>query len=444
MKKNIKKYFIRIICTVQLLLVCAMSFGCDEISNNDIQNTAEIVDTDKFDAVIILPGFMGSRLYAEETITIDGFVIEKNEKIWDPIPNTLSDLTKTTAKISALAYSVSGNSIKSHTPIVNIGGDNDKSILFGTNDTYGSLYSTLYDAFYSETCDVIFYEYDWRDDPYNIACELDVFIERNGYESVVFVGHSMGGIVTAQYIALGETQRSKVHMNISVCTPYLGTANATMACAGGSYGDSVLGDYVGSLEIDNLACELLSVYSLIPPSYNMAPYLECDNGSGEVSLCENYSGTVKMLSDYNSDVWNSKILEEVTLNQNRLFTENGLSTEFVNSYYIVGTGEKTLSKFKISIDEEKSSIESVIASEMSDGDGTVTVYSATAANTLESSRIFYKLDKAGMSSGHVQLIDGNDMATIEFIVKLIDGEVSGIDDETLESLYGISKTISAG
>lgn len=74
-----------------------------------------------------------------------------------------------------------------------------------------------------------------------------------------------------------------------------------------------------------------------------------------------------------------------------------------------------------------------------DGDGTVTLHSATIGGTTPSDRTFYQTGSSGGSADHNGMIDGkdNDYNTINFIVTIINNELEDFSASQLETEFGI-------
>ena len=71
--------------------------------------------------------------------------------------------------------------------------------------------------------DVVFFPYNWLADLNDSANELQNHINGNGYESVVFVTHSTGGLLAARYIAKSVANKRKVEKAILIAAPLYGT-----------------------------------------------------------------------------------------------------------------------------------------------------------------------------------------------------------------------------
>ena len=167
-------------------------------------------------AIYVLPGFLGSQLFINDT------------KIWVG-PRIALDLL--TPLSSPLAYNANGNGMRAVEGSTN---RNDKTFdEYGTFDIYEELVSGLrraFDAKYGGTgaYDVIFFSYNWLGDINDAAAKLETHINQNGYTKVVFVAHSAGGLLAADYISRGNN-KNKVEKAILIGVPLYGTYAALEA-----------------------------------------------------------------------------------------------------------------------------------------------------------------------------------------------------------------------
>ena len=72
-------------------------------------------------------------------------------------------------------------------------------------------------------CSSDLFPYNWLADLNDSANELQNHINGNGYESVVFVTHSTGGLLAARYIAKSVANKRKVEKAILIAAPLYGT-----------------------------------------------------------------------------------------------------------------------------------------------------------------------------------------------------------------------------
>ena len=79
---------------------------------------------------------------------------------------------------------------------------------------------------YGDTYDVSVFNYDFRLDNRINGRRLQEYIENKGYDEVILVSHSNGGLVVGSYLSLSENNRKKVDKYLSFDAPYLGSITA--------------------------------------------------------------------------------------------------------------------------------------------------------------------------------------------------------------------------
>lgn len=157
-----------------LLLSVILLAGCSQNNNPD--------------AIIILPGIMGIELFLESETGFEGKTFPADSKLWLDM-----DSVKQVIEVPGNIRMLTADNIGVYTskPIIN---DCQSLSRYGALDTYSTLYKTIYSKF-KDKCDVVFYSYDWRQDPYETAREFDAFLKEHKYKNVSIVAHSMGGLV---------------------------------------------------------------------------------------------------------------------------------------------------------------------------------------------------------------------------------------------------------
>jgi len=391
-------------------------------------------------AIIILPGIMGSQLYLEEDIILNHnatqYTFDAGTCLWVPL-GTFA------AKVKALSCNSSGISnvnISTVEPIINQYNISATEYLYGAQDMYRQLYNKMYAHFYSLGYDVIFYEYDWRKDPYDTALMLNDFINNNYYIDVVFVSHSMGGIVSSYYLSLGEAQRNKVDKHISIGTPYLGAAKMVDVFVTGNAFDVIKNLAIGA-EIVSILPNMPSIYGLLPYEKYFSPYLSYDNSILESpQICSTYNSTITTLSGCVEN-WNNALHESVTENQSRLFINNSHITTYVDSYYIVGNGIKTIENVEYNHFDDGINFITTENETTNAGDGTVSLVSSTINDTIPYNKLFIKSSSDEYISGHTALINGDkdDYATLDLIVEITEGDINQYTTADLSDVFGVTR-----
>lgn len=404
-------------------------------------------------AIIIVPGVMGSQIFAKGKITVEsqGLGDFSNDfadgtRLWDPATSAIALVDE---KIRALGQDSSGTprySTKVSSPVIN--NRNSDKFQYGATDIYRKLYNTLYDKFKSSGYDIVLYEYDWRKDPYETAKLLDAFITERQYGDIVFVSHSMGGIVSSYYLSLGELQRFRVDKHISIGTPYLGSVEMPDLFVTGAIREKFFENWIVSDAVTEVIPNIPAIYALFPFSQHFEEYLSYRSSPSTTSQCDNYEDTMAVLKERMAN-WNTSMANNAIANRSRLFLSSGKHiTTLVNSYYIVGSGVQTTYAV-CGLPENltsKTPFAGFTLSKNSKGDGTVTEHSATINKSVDLSRIYYKKASSNSLATHVGMIsaseadfDGTDTKTIDFIVKLIDHTAFSLTSAQLSSQYGITR-----
>ena len=414
------------------------------------QKTSYFDVTVREDAIIILPGIMGSTLIAKGPFSIQDDIQERSYNTGDVIwPPSSSEPFEVDAKILSLKQDESGTSVYNvgeRAPKVNtiVDGDNQ----YGALNTYKNLYFMLY-ANYNNIYDIILYEYDWRKDPYDTANELDTYISNN-CGRVIFVSHSMGGLVSSYYLAKGNVQRERVIKHISLGTPYLGAEKMPYVMMTGNALEWYQ-NIVAQSAISEISWNMASIYALLPPEEYFRAFMKSSYTapSGTISFedYQTYNDTLDALKEKCIN-WNDALSSYAISHQNKWFLSSGNHiTSLVDSYYIIGDGLDTIQKIDM-IQENYSSdyfFNCEIQQETSDGDGTVSIHSSTINGTVDSDKTFYTYNIAHQNLGGGDGDENeNEMGKMikynNFIFAIIDNEVEQYSDALLETNFNMYRS----
>ncbi len=123
---------------------------------------------------------------------------------------------------------------------------------------------------------VEFFGYDWRQSTAVTGRELSDYVRDRGYDSVIFVSHSLGGLVVSQYLACSEANIKKTEKVISLGSPYAGSTEVLYLWGPNvceftvTMGAGTMPDMVANMIQDTLLeyiANLPSVYELLPNEY---------------------------------------------------------------------------------------------------------------------------------------------------------------------------------
>lgn len=171
----------------------------------------------KTKAIYVLPGFMGSELYRQSGLfwlepdalkdDITGYVLNK----W-----SLLDRESDGSAIYSLKADIQTDD-------------------YGTDDGYENLISGLRNNDHiSYQYDVVFFPYNWLGDLNQSELALEQDIKDKGYEKVIFVTHSTGGLLAADYI-LKDDNAANVEKSVLIAAPLYGTYESYKTIVTGSH-----------------------------------------------------------------------------------------------------------------------------------------------------------------------------------------------------------------
>lgn len=160
-------------------------------------------------AIYILPGYLGSRLFHGET----------GEEIWVG-GGLLEDIARSNAGLpTQLQNNADGTGLGAV-----IDAERDTC---GTLDNYKVLMESLREGLAArgaqDEYDVVFFPYNWLGDLNDSSKALERHIAERGYQSVVLLTHSTGGLLASTFVAAGEANRALVEKAIVVAAPLYGT-----------------------------------------------------------------------------------------------------------------------------------------------------------------------------------------------------------------------------
>jgi pimeloyl-ACP methyl ester carboxylesterase len=189
--------------------------------------------------LIFIPGLMGSRLFN----TLNGV----DHELWADL-NKLTSIFSFTHPLMPLEMAYDGvtpaKDEPAYTTIHTLPGSGGiitrlQGYTWGQyvdEDFYGTLVGYFLDRGYIENEDFWVYPYDWRKDLRTSAQELEGFLqavqEQTGSPQVDIVAHSLGGLLARQYI-IEPGRAEKVRNAVLLGTPFLGTPKAYHALLDG-------------------------------------------------------------------------------------------------------------------------------------------------------------------------------------------------------------------
>lgn len=393
-------------------------------------------------AIYVLPGYLGSRLYTED-----------GNEYWADQDKLSSDITdyvilgEVSGRKDILRLDKNGENSKVHPDI--------SKDFYGTemNPGEGGVYKLLVNTL-KKQCkgyDVVFFPYNWLADLNDSANELQNHINGNGYESVVFVTHSTGGLLAARYIAKSVANKRKVEKAILIAAPLYGTYYALDPLESGKVNmvDEILAEQLESIT-DNKFIKwwayrftYLFVREAVhnsPTTYQLLPSIEYLKLMPQLYEDEfKNSKAITTLNDYYSILNRSPNLNSNLTDGNKrshkAFRNNiGDIVSVLQSVdtTLIGTsdGFQTKSVAKYSTDSFGHS-KLISTSESKNGDGTVLAASAFALTADGKHRLKYKDFADEGSYDHMDLAMCR--APIQYVCDTINGKayISPADTNSL-------------
>lgn len=417
-------------------------------SDNADEKNLEVPKAENKSVYIVLPGIMGSELYAQSSsgeggITdLFGEYKENGYRFWEFHYGLTELITKQSKRdILNLKCNEMGESINE------ISADAVNDSIYGNDGEYGStkMYTKMVKGLKDEFGEdnVIFFPYDWRMSIESAAESLKKYIDDNDYENINIVAHSMGGLVACEYIKMAPEKKDNIKL-ITLGTPYLGAPTALWRTEKGQalvtnslFSDSI-GEYLYNLidlrnEFKEVMSNMRSVYELLPTSnyftykneniHYVDKYKAVWYGFKNLGKL-NYSETKSLITDRS---WGNKYLLDSSEN-----THNELSVldafNSVDSYAVIGYNQDTpmvISEYFHSNGEYMRTEEKL---KLKGGDGTVPIASATIGGKISEDKDFYVKEE------HPKLQEND--AVLDFVCKKFKNwNSTDYSDEIIEDCY---------
>lgn len=433
-------------------------------ASKTIKKIVTINDASSQKAIIMIPGIAGTRLFCADEIVGSKNVIPdefKNDKdhnnryymegfqFWEPqasigtgsLASITSKQNEIQTEVMMLNCDSNGNSIGKIQP--EFGGENGD---YGAQSTYTQLVNELKEN-YGDEYAVSFFPYDWRKDVTDAARELEQFIENNGYDEVILVCHSMGGIVASKYLANSENNRNKVSKLITLGTPYLGAPKALYVFETGGLMDNFSRKKLGiankaatwfcmGTPLKAVANNMTAVYELLPSKYycdlNNTTYV---NKTTEINYGNlknealSYDQTMELIRGrdwYQSGGEQKSFLVTAENVWDSLFVGSQHVTNLVDSYYIMGYGIDTLLEVEEKITKNGTFISCNDLTVANGGDGTVPLISANIGGLVGAGHSYY------INATHTDMVQ--DPSAIDLIKNIINNNPDLYSDQITTTL----------
>ena len=395
-------------------------------------------------AIYVLPGYLGSRLYTED-----------GNEYWADQDKLSSDITD---YIMALGWSdrkdilwldKNGENSKVHPDI--------SKDFYGTemNPGEGGVYKLLVNTL-KKQCkgyDVVFFPYNWLADLNDSANELQNHINGNGYESVVFVTHSTGGLLAARYIAKSVANKRKVEKAILIAAPLYGTYYALDPLESGKVDmvDEILAEQLENITDSKFVKWLAYKYTYkfvrnavhnSPTTYQLLPSIEYlklmpqmyedeFEGCKAVTSLNDYYRILNRSPNLNSNLTDGNKRSHKAFRNNIgdiVSVLQGVDTTLVGTSF--GHKTNSIAQYKINIFGKNQLVDTA---KSEDGDGVVLAASAFALSADGKHRLKYKDFANEGSYNHMDLAMCR--APIQYVCDTINGKayISPADSNSLQA-----------
>ncbi len=311
----------------------------------------------------------------------------------------------------------------------------------GTFNYYYTIYNELAsDPIVGNGYYVEFFSYDWRLSNAVSAVELDSFIEEHNYDNITLIAHSMGGLVASSYLAMGPEQQSKIEGLYYLAAPLLGSPEMANVLGRLDFSNLTGGDiptlfteilneilsYVTITPdaLQNLLCTYQSVYEMLPTEryFSLAnkTYMTQRSTLGNLSTL-NYSQSINALQTRHCYPFLSSLNNNAKNFHNNLFNADGTHiSQSYNTYYLYVVGRSTLTTLEsistLNISTNMIDYSLIRSGFTTEGDSMVPKWSAALNGAPNSNRI-YKCSNP--DTGHTSMLWNSDV--LNFITKNIQG-----------------------
>lgn len=376
--------------------------------------------------IIILPGIMGSRLFN----TVNG----QTQELWADVCHVVN------SDLQMLALGSNGDAPRYpsdpayatvHTK-PGIPGILDRMqgscywLINLNDDYYDSIIQFFKGQGYVVGVDLFVFPYDWRKDIKKAADNLDTLINsirtQTGQSQVYLVAHSMGGLVSRQYIS-NATRAAKVKKFVALGTPFLGTPKAFHVLQDGDcLADLLVTCLPDPAVIRDLAKNFPGFYELMP---SQAYYTVKGGGfygmSSSIDVTGKCTGCLSYGSTYASSVTpgiNSLLVTTMTQFHNGMDYQTSWNN--VPTYIVGGHNQSTIvgkrqySQWSLWCFCYETVREPIYTTA---GDGTVSQLSVSLSSSLTGQNLRGTASYAYISAEHVDL--AKNTAVLQYVASVL-------------------------
>ncbi len=330
----------------------------DGVSPVRLPASGELTFQVKLMPVILVPGIMGTEMKNGDDL------------LWPDAGQMFSDPGDDFMNILAMNFdgTVSDNQ-------VTIGDIVRKPV--PTKDVFEGLINLLTNSGYQENTDLFVFPYDWRLDIRNTSISLkskiDTVINQTGASKADIIAHSMGGLLTKQYIL--DNGSGSVNKLVFIGTPHLGAPLAAKALLwGDNLNVKLMFPFLDPERVRYISQNMPAIYELLPSrAYIDQEYYYYDHTQSNVF---DYDRTKQFLTGFglspillqSADSFHSSALDNLNTAGLDAYNINGCDTPTITTVIKKSNGEYGMF--------------------LHEGDGTVPLVSSKAIN-IDSSRTYY-------------------------------------------------------
>ncbi len=322
--------------------------------------------------------------------------------------------------------------------VLSSGGDIEGDGHYGPIGVYNAIMQNLTDNFKEEygVRNIDFFGYDWRLSSSESADDLENMIEDEGYDEVVLISHSMGGIVVSAFLEK-EENREKVDKYISLGSPFLGAPKVAMilGTGRGMTGYDLADQAVGDL-IKYLAMNFKSAFELLPSEryfvLNKSHYLNRieESNTDTRFVYETFDESSDLINELFDKDGDRTFVEDAKTFQEGLFVDGEHITSLVNTYYVTGYGYDTIADIDVDFTADGDFYWMNEANYTNiEGDGTVPLISALIGGRTGYAKSYF------VNQEHLGLVSD------ENVFALINSIINSENDEAIEYPAAITEDL---
>ena len=330
----------------------------DGVSSVRLPASGELSFEIKFLPVVLVPGIMGTEMQNGDDL------------IWPDAGQMFSDPGDDFMNI--LAMNFNGTVSDSQ---VTIGDIVRKPV--PTKDVFEGLINLLTNSGYQENTDLFVFPYDWRLDirttGNSLKDKIDAVKDQTGANKADIIAHSMGGLLTKQYIV--DNGSSSVNKLVFIGTPHLGAPLAAKALLwGDNLNVKLMFPFLDPERVRYISQNMPAIYELLPSrAYIDQEYYYYDHTQNDVF---DYDRTKQFLTDFglspillqSADSFHSSSLDNFNIAGIDAYNINGCDMPTITTVIKKSNGEYGMW--------------------LHEGDGTVPLVSSKAVS-IDSSRTYY-------------------------------------------------------